>query len=180
VHRQQRRGERDKARGPRPEKLSLRRLPPGGPTGGHGLFLLRHLQEASSQPLRMAQIYPPKHHGHQPQKYTRPLPPKLQKQHVVGRVLTLQKLTMNINGIEIYDDLIEIHKQQNSRTDKYPKLRSLLERICKDLTKNESIQFSNLFSRLNYVCEKTNLDRRKTFQINTLRINANNVLHSDF
>src|SRR5690606_33532876 len=36
----------------------------------------------------MAQIYPPKHHGHQPQKYTRPLPPKLQKQHVVGRVLT--------------------------------------------------------------------------------------------
>src|SRR5690606_15012315 len=71
---------------------SLRRRPPGGPTGGHGLFLLRHLQEASSQPLRMAQIYPPKHHGHQPQKYTRPLPPKLQKQHVVGRVLTIQKL----------------------------------------------------------------------------------------
>src|SRR5690606_40048110 len=91
VHRQQRRGERDKARGPRPEKLSLRRLPAGGPTGGHGLCLLRHLQEASSQPLRMAQIYPPKHHGHQPQKYTRPLPPKLQKQQVVGWVLTTRQ-----------------------------------------------------------------------------------------
>jgi len=87
---------------------------------------------------------------------------------------------MNVNGIEFFDDLIEIHNEQNSTTDKYPKLRSLLERVCKDLTANESIQFSNLFSRLNYVCEKTNLDRRKTFQINTLRINANNVLHADF
>lgn len=87
---------------------------------------------------------------------------------------------MNVNGIEFFDDLIEIHNEQNSITDKYPKLRSLLERVCKDLTVNESIQFSNLFSRLNYVCEKTNLDRRKTFQINTLRINANNVLHADF
>lgn len=87
---------------------------------------------------------------------------------------------MNVNGIEFFDDLTEIHNEQNSTTDKYPKLRSLLERVCKDLTTNESIQFSNLFSRLNYVCEKTNLDRRKTFQINTLRINANNVLHADF
>jgi hypothetical protein len=87
---------------------------------------------------------------------------------------------MNVNGIEFFDDLIEIHNEQNSTTDKYPKLRSLLEQVCKDLTTNESIQFSNLFSRLNYVCEKTNLDRRKTFQINTLRINANNVLHSNF
>lgn len=87
---------------------------------------------------------------------------------------------MNVNGIEFFDDLIEIHNGQNSITDKYPKLRSLLERVCKDLTTNENIQFSNLFSRLNYVCEKTNLDRRKAFQINTLRINANNVLHADF
>jgi hypothetical protein len=87
---------------------------------------------------------------------------------------------MKFSGLEFFDDLIEIHNEQNSITDKYPKLRSLLERVCKDITKDESIQFSNLFSRLNYVCEKTKLDRRKTFQINTLRINANNVLHSDF
>lgn len=87
---------------------------------------------------------------------------------------------MKVNGIEFFEDLIEIHNEQNSITDKYPKLRSLLERVCKDLTANESIQFSNLFSRLNYVCEKTNLDRRKTFQINTFRINANKVLHADF
>jgi hypothetical protein len=87
---------------------------------------------------------------------------------------------MKVNGIEFFDDIIEIHNEQNSITDKFPKLRSLLERVCKDITKDESIQFSNLFSRLNYVCDKSNLDRRKRYQLNTLRINANNVLHSDF
>jgi hypothetical protein len=87
---------------------------------------------------------------------------------------------MVANGIEFFNDLNEIHIEQNSISEKYPKLRSLLERICKELTANESVQFSNLFSRLNYVCEKTNLSRQKTFQINTLRVNANNVLHSDF
>lgn len=87
---------------------------------------------------------------------------------------------MNVTGIEFFDDLIEIHNEQNSIADKYPKLRSLLERVCRDLTVNENIQFSNLFSLLNYVCEKTELDRQKTFRINTLRINANKVLHADF
>ncbi len=87
---------------------------------------------------------------------------------------------MNLNGIEFFDDLIEIHNLQNIIVDKYPKLRSLLERACKDLTSDENIQFSNLFSRLNYVCDKNKLDKRKTFQINSFRINANKVLHSDF
>lgn len=32
---------------------------------------------------------------------------------------------MNVNGIEFFDDLAEIHNEQNSTTDKYPKLRSL-------------------------------------------------------
>ncbi|MBK6701467.1 MAG: AAA family ATPase [Saprospiraceae bacterium] len=87
---------------------------------------------------------------------------------------------MNLNGIEFFDELIEIHNLQNIIVDKYPKLRSLLERACKDLTSDENIQFSNLFSRLNYVCDKTKLDKIKTYQINSLRINANKVLHSEF
>ncbi|MEB0277189.1 hypothetical protein [Mucilaginibacter sp. 10B2] len=87
---------------------------------------------------------------------------------------------MNVTGLEFFDELSEYHNQQNSISDKYPKMRSILERACKDITANENIQFSNFFSRLNYVCEKTKLDRRQTFQINTLRVNANKVLHSEF
>jgi superfamily I DNA and/or RNA helicase len=87
---------------------------------------------------------------------------------------------MNVTGLEFFDDLIDVHNGQLAIKDKYPKLRSLLERACKDLTADENIQFSNLFSRLNYVCDKTKLDKRKTYQINSLRINANKVLHSEF
>lgn len=87
---------------------------------------------------------------------------------------------MNVTGLEFFDDLMEVHSGLNTTKDKYPKLRSLLERACKDLTYDENIQFSNLFSRLNYVCDKTKLDRKKTYQINSLRINANKVLHAEF
>ncbi len=83
-------------------------------------------------------------------------------------------------GIEFLEILIEVHKGQLAHEDKYPKMRSLLERVCKDLTSKENIQFSNLFSRLNYVCDNTKLDKRKTYQINSFRINANKVLHNDY
>jgi superfamily I DNA and/or RNA helicase len=83
---------------------------------------------------------------------------------------------MNVTGLEFFDELWENHNNGVN----YPKMRSLLERACKDITSDENIQFSNLFSRLNYVCDKTKLDKRKTFQINSFRINANKVLHSAF
>ena len=85
---------------------------------------------------------------------------------------------MKAKGLEFFDDLIVIYKSQIEIKDKYPRMRSLLERVCKDLTYKEVIQFPNLFSRLNFVCDKTKLGKGKTYQINSLRINANKVLHS--
>lgn len=82
-----------------------------------------------------------------------------------------------MTGTDYFDELTELHNDENALQDKYPRLRSLLERVCKDLTADEGLQFSNLFARLNYLCEKTQYDRRKTFEINKLRINANKVLH---
>lgn len=82
-----------------------------------------------------------------------------------------------MTGADYFVELTELHHDENALKDKYPGLRSLLERVCKDLTADEGLQFSNLFARLNYVCEKTRYDRRKTFEINKLRINANKMLH---
>lgn len=82
-----------------------------------------------------------------------------------------------MTGTDYFVELTELHNDGNALQDKYPKLRSLLERVCKDLTADEGLQFSNWFARLNYVCEKTRYDRRKTFEINKLRVNANKVLH---
>jgi hypothetical protein len=87
---------------------------------------------------------------------------------------------MQSTGIEFFNEVFEYHTDSNDIKAKYARLRSLLERVCKDLTSTDSVQFSNLFSRLSFVCTKTGLDKRKTYQINTFRINANNVLHSNF
>jgi hypothetical protein len=87
---------------------------------------------------------------------------------------------MKSTGVEFFTELMEYHNDSNDIKAKYARMRSLLERVSKDLTSEESVQFSNLFSRLNFVCSKTQLERRKTYQINTFRINANNVLHSNF
>lgn len=87
---------------------------------------------------------------------------------------------MNAKGIEIFKDIIRIHEEDNAIINKYPRMRSLLERACKDLTINEHTQFSNLFTRLNYLCEKYNYGKENTYNINTLRVNANKVLHAEF
>jgi len=87
---------------------------------------------------------------------------------------------MKPTALEYFNEIIESHTSDSTVIEKYPKLRYLLERVCKDLTTNESVQFSNLFSRLNYVCDKFNLPGRKKYQINTFRIHANNVLHNGY
>lgn len=87
---------------------------------------------------------------------------------------------MKAKGIEFFEELIEYHNDNNDIQAKYARMRSLLERITKDLTADDKVQFSNLFSRLSFVCTKTGLDKKKIYQINSFRINANNVLHSNY
>lgn len=87
---------------------------------------------------------------------------------------------MTATGVEFFEELNEYHNEGNDIKAKYARMRSMLERITKDLTATDSVQFSNLFSRLSFVCTKTLLDKRKTYQINSFRINANSVLHSNY
>ena len=87
---------------------------------------------------------------------------------------------MTATGVEFFEELNEYHNDGNDIKAKYARMRSMLERITKDLTKTDSVQFSNLFSRLSFVCTKKGLNKLKTYQINTFRINANNVLHSNY
>ncbi|WP_158538654.1 AAA domain-containing protein [Chitinophaga skermanii] len=87
---------------------------------------------------------------------------------------------MNISGIEFFDELLECVQSGMPFHDQYVRMRAILERACKLLTIHENIQFSNLFSRLNYVCHTTALSKRKTYQINTFRIHANQVLKTGY
>ena len=79
-----------------------------------------------------------------------------------------------------FTELVEINNKKCSIIEKYAKMRSILERICKDLTAKDKIQFSNLFSRLDYICEIKRMDKRSKFQIHRFRVNANKVLHSKY
>jgi len=89
-------------------------------------------------------------------------------------------VNMDITGAVFFDELLGYHQANNTLKDKYTRLRLLLERVCKHVASGENMQFSNLFSRLNYVCQQTNLNAQATYRINTFRIHANSVLHSDF
>lgn len=87
---------------------------------------------------------------------------------------------MDVTGTGFFEELLAYHHANSTLKDKYTRLRLLLERVCRHMTVGGNLQFSNLFSRLNYVCQQTGLDARTTYRINTFRIHANSVLHNDF
>lgn len=95
-------------------------------------------------------------------------------------ICSLFNLNMDVTGTAFFEELLAYHQAKNTLKDKYSRLRLLLERVCKNMTAGENVQFSNLFSRLNYVCQQTGLGARATYRINTFRIHANSVLHNDF
>jgi len=89
---------------------------------------------------------------------------------------TTTKMIEKTKAIEYFDELNEINSSENTIEIKYSRFRILLETITKELTKKETLQFSNLFSRLSFVCEELSLPKR----IHGLRISANKVLHDNY
>src|SRR5690554_6348036 len=79
-------------------------------------------------------------------------------------------------AIDYFAELFEVHTDENIPIHlKYTQLRTLLEKITKDLTSTETLQFSNLFSKLSFVCDKFKVSRN----IHSFRITANKVLHEN-
>lgn len=80
-------------------------------------------------------------------------------------------------GAAYFATLGGIHGDTGNVVDKYPRMRSLLERVCKDLTADESIRFEGLYARLDHVCVRRGFTGSRKYRLHTLRINANKVLH---
>jgi len=83
-------------------------------------------------------------------------------------------------GTDFFEELQEYHFAGSGLRDTYTCLRLLLERVCRQMTASAPLQFSNLFSRLNYVCQQTGLSRGAAYRIHTFRIHANQVLQGSF
>ncbi len=83
---------------------------------------------------------------------------------------------MENKGTLFIETLVDIHQRESYEIfHKYPALRSLLERICHDLTVGEHVQFSNLFSRIVFISHKHNFPKRKQWELQHFRIVSDNV-----
>jgi len=82
------------------------------------------------------------------------------------------KKRYNNNLSEIND----IDRSDKPLPEKYIKLKRILERICMEITENESLQFSSLFSRLIFISQKYNLPRVLEWELQNIRVTAQNIL----
>ncbi len=73
----------------------------------------------------------------------------------------------------LFDEIATYHFSDLSYTDKYAHLHRLLDRLCKQLTADEPTDFSNLFARLYFLCNKRKI---KSQAIEVFRIHARQVL----
>ena len=80
------------------------------------------------------------------------------------------------SSVLFLDELIDIVSDSISIELKYTQFRIILEKTTKELTDKEALQFSNLFSRLSFVCDKHEVSKA----IHGVRIVANKVLHEGY
>lgn len=79
---------------------------------------------------------------------------------------------MSINLPDNQNELQQIDNSNLSVREKYIALKYLLERACKELTSNESLQFPSLFSRLVFIAQKYDIPRQLERQLQRIRVKA--------
>lgn len=76
----------------------------------------------------------------------------------------------------VFEEIYKIHQATCSLEERYAALRKLLEDVLKQITREDSLQFADLFSRLVYVCEKLQLSPSESNAIQQMRKNAHLIL----
>ena len=75
-----------------------------------------------------------------------------------------------INTENYREEIREIAQSNLTITEKSILLKQLLERLCKETTKREAMQFPNLFSRIVFVAQKYGLSKQTEWQLQNLRV----------
>lgn len=90
---------------------------------------------------------------------------------------------MSDSSQKIYDDVIseieEVNLSDISLREKYIYLKRILERSCKDITRNESLQFPSLFSRLVFISQKYNLPKSLERSLQNIRVKGTFLLRNE-
>lgn len=87
---------------------------------------------------------------------------------------------MDSKGLEFFEDILEAHQREGGIKEKYRRLRAVLNRACRYLTLNAPVQFPSFAARLNYVCDYTGLDARRTYLVKSFRVNAAKAFYASF
>ena len=77
------------------------------------------------------------------------------------------------------DEIQEIDESTLSLRNKYIHLKRILERSCKNITTDESLQFPSLFSRLVFVSQKYKLPKLLEWRLQNIRIKTNFLLRDE-
>lgn len=69
-------------------------------------------------------------------------------------------------------EIEDLAQQEKNYNEKLARLAKILERLAKEITANDTMQFPNLFSRLVYVAQKLELPKKVEWQLQNLRVKA--------
>lgn len=86
---------------------------------------------------------------------------------------------MLTNISDYHTEIQEADRVDLPLRNKYIHLKQVLERVCKDITASETLQFPSLFSRLVYISQKINIPRTLEWQLQNIRVKANFLQRND-
>ena len=75
-----------------------------------------------------------------------------------------------INTSNYREEIRTIKLADNELADKAIALKQLLERLCKEATQSEAMQFSTLFSRIVFIAQKYNLSKKTEWELQNFRV----------
>lgn len=91
---------------------------------------------------------------------------------------------IELQAFDLYRRIEQIHHRppvapENIKP-KYAALYKVLEEACYELTQGITLSFSNLFSRLDYVCKEKGMTPSDRYAVQTMRRNAKEAMHKGF
>jgi len=91
---------------------------------------------------------------------------------------------IELQAFDLYKQVEQIHRKPTASLDtlkdKYIRLYKLLEQICYEQTAEVTLSFSNLFSRLDFVCKEKRMTPADRYAIQTMRRNGRKAMSRDF
>lgn len=84
-----------------------------------------------------------------------------------------------INRDNYCEEIRIIRDSDKVLADKAVELKRLLERLCKEATQQEAMQFSTLFSRIVYIAQRHNLPKLTEWRLQNFRVGVKKQIKND-